>query len=361
VVRPGDDSGDGRDGDSGEGPGAHAAPRLATVSYLFGAPAPEPDDAGPAEDASSENDSARNTAAQDASAKSNSARSASAPAAAARSARDTSGWYVPPVENTVEPEDEWARPASGVEPVDLVDAVDLVEPVDLDEPVDLAAPAERADGGTVTSITFQRVHKTAADIAAADPERFELTPTPRVRFEASEDEPQDDVAEPAPHKRDRVTNVSLNALARRGMSSAEMTRLLQSREVEPDEVVDHVTRLEESGLLDDRVLAENLVRTLQERKGLGRSAISAELRRRQVDETAVAEAMEAIDTDDELARACEVAAKRASQLTSYDQATAKRRLGAYLQRRGYSGSILSAAMASALEGGKGSSDGPRFR
>ena len=157
----------------------------------------------------------------------------------------------------------------------------------------------------------------------------------------------------------RPENVAMHALTRRGMSVAEMTKLLETREIEPDEVEAEIARLEGVGLLDDSALAENLVRTLQERKGLGRSAISAELRRRKVDQVAIEEALGSIDTDDELNRAIEVAVKRAGQLSSYDPATAKRRLGAYLQRRGYSGSVFSAAMEAALNPSHGG--GVQFR
>lgn len=158
----------------------------------------------------------------------------------------------------------------------------------------------------------------------------------------------------------RPENVSMHALTRRGMSVAEMTDLLERREIDADEVAAEVERLERVGLLDDAALAETLVRTLQERKGLGRSAVSAELRRRKVDPVAIEQALESIDTDDELTRAIEVATKRANQLRSYDPETAKRRLGAYLQRRGYSGSVLSAAMSAALAPAR-DSGGPRFR
>jgi regulatory protein len=165
-------------------------------------------------------------------------------------------------------------------------------------------------------------------------------------------------------KFERVNNVSLHALARKGMSSVEMTQLLESREIEPDAVAEEVERLEGVGLLDDRALAETLVRTLQDRKGLGRSAINAELRRRKIDIEAINEAMEAVDSDDELTRAIEIAQKRAAQLSSYDNETARRRLSAYLMRRGYNGSIISAAIAASLgTGGSrgGASSTPRFR
>ena len=172
-------------------------------------------------------------------------------------------------------------------------------------------------------------------------------------------------AAPEPARAARAENVSMHALTRRGMSVAEMTRMLEAREIEPDEVEAELERLSGAGLLDDAALAENLVRTLQDRKGLGRSAISAELRRRKVDQFAIEEALGSIDPDDELTRAIEVATKRAGQLSSYDAATAKRRLGAYLQRRGYGGSVLTAAMNAALaprpDSGSAPGSGVRFR
>lgn len=146
----------------------------------------------------------------------------------------------------------------------------------------------------------------------------------------------------------RAANVSMHALTRRGMSSAEMTALLRSRDLTAGDVEDEVGRLERVGLLDDQELASNLVRTLHDRKGLGRSAITAELRRRRIDGDAIEEALSELDGDDELARAMEIASKRAPQLRSLDAETARRRLGAFLMRKGYSGSVVSSAVASAL-------------
>lgn len=170
-------------------------------------------------------------------------------------------------------------------------------------------------------------------------------------------------AEDAVEQSARAENISMHALARRGISSREMADLLASRELSETAVAQEVARLEGAGLLDDGQLAANLVRTLRERKGLGRSAISAELRRRKIDGDIVGLALDAIDGDDELHQATEIAVKRAAQLRSYDRETAERRLGGFLMRRGYGGSIVSAAVAAALgpkgQGGR-SGSGPRF-
>jgi regulatory protein len=166
--------------------------------------------------------------------------------------------------------------------------------------------------------------------------------------------------EPLPKTTRRAANVSMHALTKRGLSVSEMSTLLERRELDPDDVLAEVERLESVGLLDDAALAENLVRTLQERKGLGRSAIVAELKRRKVESSAIETALEQLDGDDELARATELALKRAPQLRNLDADAAKRRLSGYLMRRGYNGSIVGQAVAAALTPASFTRRGPRF-
>jgi regulatory protein len=146
----------------------------------------------------------------------------------------------------------------------------------------------------------------------------------------------------------KAERISMNALTRRGMSKREVERSLLARELDDETVASELDRLEGVGLIDDMALAQNLVGILQERKGLGRSAIAAELTRRLLAPAAIEYALELVDTSDELGRAREIAVKRASQLRSYDRETAVRRLSAYLMRRGYSGSTVRAAVEHAM-------------
>jgi regulatory protein len=152
-------------------------------------------------------------------------------------------------------------------------------------------------------------------------------------------------SDPAPGA---ARNVSISALARRGLSRRELERHLRDREFSEDEIVEEVARLERDGYVDDVALAQNLVGTLQERKGLGRSAIAAELTRRLLAPAAIEYALDLIDTGDELSRAREIAVKRAGQLHHLDRETAVRRLSAFLARRGYGGSTIRAAVDQAL-------------
>ena len=193
----------------------------------------------------------------------------------------------------------------------------------------------------------------------------EITHEPEITLEP---EPRPEpLPEPLPkteshtdRQRERAHNVSLNSLTKRGMSKQEVERTLRAKELDDDVIAAEMERLEGSGLVDDLALAQNLVGTLQERKGLGRSGIAAELTRRLLSPAAIEYALELVDTGDELARARELAVARARQLTSYDRETAVRRLSGYLARRGYTGSTVRAAVDHALPR-RHESSGVRFR
>lgn len=156
----------------------------------------------------------------------------------------------------------------------------------------------------------------------------------------------------------RAENVSMHALTRRGMSRWELGETLLSRELDVCIVEAELDRLEGVGLVDDAALAETIVRTQHERKGLGRSALVAELRKRHIDQEAIDEALEQLGDGDEEHRAIELAERRAPQLRSLDRETAVRRLSGYLQRKGYSGSIIRVAVDRALPR---AASGVRFR
>jgi regulatory protein len=170
----------------------------------------------------------------------------------------------------------------------------------------------------------------------------------------------DEPAETLEAAQHRAENISMHALTRRGVSSREMEKTLRSRDLPEEVVLAEVARLERVGLLDDAALAETLVRTKQDRKGLGKSAIAAELRQRGLAQEAVDEAVAEIDDDDEQARADEWARKRAGQLRGLDHATAERRLNGYLMRRGYRSEVVRRAIAAALPRGGATGGGVRF-
>ncbi|RFA21828.1 regulatory protein RecX [Subtercola boreus] len=145
-----------------------------------------------------------------------------------------------------------------------------------------------------------------------------------------------------------LENIVVKALARKGLSEWEVTRLLSTNGVQLHELEPFLERYRENRYIDDFELAQNLVESLHRRTGLGRSQIKAELSARHIQAEIISAAIEALDDDDELQRAVELAQKRAPSLARLDSATAERRLTSFLMRKGYPSAIIRAAVAAAL-------------
>ena len=136
----------------------------------------------------------------------------------------------------------------------------------------------------------------------------------------------------------RTMDRALNMLAFRARSIRELRRgLIQKGEAE--ELADAaIARLVATGLLDDRDYARSYVRAKVAGAGFSRRRLRGELARRGVARDIVDEAIgevfasEEMDEDAVIER---VALKKLRALAKVDEATRRRRLYAYLARRGY--------------------------
>lgn len=159
-------------------------------------------------------------------------------------------------------------------------------------------------------------------------------------------DPSDVTADAA--ARERAGDLAVRALARRGLSRREVERELRSHGLDESAISAEADRLEQLGWVDDHALAQDLVARLQERMGYGRQAIAAELTRRILSPAAIEYALDLIDSSEELARALDLAERRAERLRGVDLQTARRRLTGYLARRGYGGGTVRSAVDHAL-------------
>jgi SOS response regulatory protein OraA/RecX len=105
-------------------------------------------------------------------------------------------------------------------------------------------------------------------------------------------------------------------------------------------VADEIERLEGLGLINDVDLASDLVDRYAQRQGLGRHAVAQKMRERRIAPEVIAHALSAVSDADEQGRLLEVARDRARALRSLAPDVAKRRLAAYLQRRGFRGNDI---------------------
>jgi regulatory protein len=157
--------------------------------------------------------------------------------------------------------------------------------------------------------------------------------------------------EPVTRSTKRASNVALASLTRHDASEAELRTTLTNRGLEEADVEAELDRLKAVGLVDDAALANRLIASLRERKGLGDAALRPALRARRIPQEVVDAVLAEHPEDDEVVeeRLQEVADARARRLGSLTSEVAERRLIAYLMRKGYGGSAVRAAARSALE------------
>jgi regulatory protein len=125
---------------------------------------------------------------------------------------------------------------------------------------------------------------------------------------------------------------AVGLLARRPRSTSEIRRYLDGRDV-PEAVVERVVdRLHERGYLDDEAFAAWWVQNRLRNRPRGRWALRQELAQRGVGSEHIAAALVGID---DAQTALDLAVKRAERYRGLDRDGLRRKLGAYLKRRGY--------------------------
>lgn len=198
--------------------------------------------------------------------------------------------------------------------------------------------------------------RTAADPAdvVSLPVRRKGGPIDGLPADEDTEQPDDEAAE-----RERAENLLLQRLRGRSLSAAEAKAALLSTnldETELDEIIERFTALH---YLDDEKLADQILHSHHERKGLGRNGVEAEMRRRKIPHNVILNKLEEIP-DDEEERAVELAVKRVKQLERFDDQTIDRRLTGFLMRKGYSSSAVRVAVKAALAS-RGGGSTVRFR
>lgn len=132
------------------------------------------------------------------------------------------------------------------------------------------------------------------------------------------------------------------ALTRRPYARADLGRRLVLKQHPPAAVDRALARLAAQGLLDDRRFAEHFTAT-QAARGRGPARLVSDLRRQGVERRVAEETVRATLVDegvDPSAAARRVAARRAAQLGGLPVPVKRRRLLAYLARRGYEGQLV---------------------
>jgi regulatory protein len=146
-----------------------------------------------------------------------------------------------------------------------------------------------------------------------------------------------------------VRQALIKMLERGGKSSGALRTALIAKEF-PKELVDQmIERFIEVALIDDYALARDLVEVAVTRKAKAKSVIARELREKGLPQDAIDAALSGIDQDSELEAAKVIAENRMRQLLKLAPDVRARRLAGFLTRKGYSSSVVWAAVRYASE------------
>lgn len=138
-------------------------------------------------------------------------------------------------------------------------------------------------------------------------------------------------------------SAALDALARRARSITELSRWLRDHGYPPGEIDDAITRLTAAGLLDDASFARSFVRSRLVDRKLSRRRVQAELARRGVARALVDAALTDVMADEEIDEEETVrllAERKYRSMSQLDPQVARRRLMAFLSRRGHGGDVV---------------------
>jgi regulatory protein len=142
--------------------------------------------------------------------------------------------------------------------------------------------------------------------------------------------------------------ILLQRLTDQPRSRAELAESLAKKNVPADLASRLLDRFEEVGLIDDAAFARLWVESRQRSKGLGRSALARELRKKGIDDELAQEALEQVDTDAEVEAAHRLVQKRLRSMQGLDRTVQTRRLTGMLARKGYSPHVAFAVVREEL-------------
>ena len=131
-------------------------------------------------------------------------------------------------------------------------------------------------------------------------------------------------------------SIALRMLERQPRTRAELARGMARRGVPEDAATAGLERFTEVGLIDDQAFASAWVDSRHAGRALGRRALSAELRRRGVEDDTIKVAVETVTDEDEEAAARALATRKLATMGRLPKDTQTRRLVGMLARKGFS-------------------------
>jgi len=201
--------------------------------------------------------------------------------------------------------------------------------------------------GTITALHFQKRDENRVNVYLDGEFAFGLAAIEAAHLRVGQTLGDDEVARLLEQDEvERAHGHALDFLSYRPRSEAEVRRNLRRRNVD-DEVVEAVVeRLTRAGMLNDREFARYWMENRAQFNPRGASALGHELRGKGVPASIIAETLPDLDEESAARKVLEAGARRLAHLGPVEF---RRKLGAYLARRGFSYEVIVPLVEEALE------------
>ncbi|WP_135547315.1 regulatory protein RecX [Paenibacillus cymbidii] len=154
----------------------------------------------------------------------------------------------------------------------------------------------------------------------------------------------------AEDERLRCYHEAARYVGRQPRAAQEVQQHLLGKGYEEEGAAEAVRRLKEQGYIDDRQFAQQWTEFRVRSQKKGKRWVQQELREKGVDKEHIAEALAGMDEETEYTGAYELARKKWASSANAELPARKRKLAAFLLRRGYTLSIVNRVLA-ALQAG----------
>lgn len=140
-------------------------------------------------------------------------------------------------------------------------------------------------------------------------------------------------------ERQRAYVEGLRYLERKPRTALEMTRRLRQKEIGETIIAEVVERLRQERFIDDPLYAKQWAEQRITNQRKGKMWIRQELREKGIDKNLISEALENISPEQELESALQTGRKKWNLIRG-DATDKRRKTGAFLMRRGFSGDMV---------------------
>lgn len=145
----------------------------------------------------------------------------------------------------------------------------------------------------------------------------------------------------------KAIDIAVNLLSYRPRSTDEIRQKLKKKEYDPTAIELALERLTSMGYLDDRTFARFWIESRNRSKPRGQRALQYELRNKGVSDAIIHDLLDTMV--DEVAGAYQAAQKRVRRMRGKTQVEFKRKIGAFLQRRGFNYDAVKQALDQLIE------------